>query len=98
VGLAKLAPGRTATNVTTFFEMYFALLSGTSATGDPEAASPFDESVFGAVTQLLQPGASQYLRYVLPAGDYVALCPVSPPGATLSIDLMDGELAAATLG
>jgi len=97
VGLAKLAPGSTATDVLTFFEMYLAMLTGTAATGDPEAASPFDESVFGAVTQLLQPGASQYLRYVLPAGDYVALCPVSPNG-TLDFDIVHGELAAATLG
>lgn len=73
------------------------MLTGTPATGDHEAASPFDESVFGAVTQLLQPGASQYQRYVLPAGDYVALCPVSPDGA-FDFDLAHGELAAATLG
>ena len=98
VGLAKLAPGRTATDVMTFFENYFALLAGTSATGDPEPASPFDESVFGAVTQLLQPGASQYLRYALPAGDYVALCPVSPRRAPSTSTSSTASSTAATLG
>ena len=97
VGIAKLATGRTAADVMAFFEMYLAMVTGEPATGDAEAASPFDESVFGAVTQLLRPGGSQYLRYALPAGDYVALCPFSPSGS-MDLDVMDGELAAATLG
>ena len=49
------------------------------------------------MTQLLQPGGSQYLRYALPAGNYVSLCPVAPSGS-VDFDVLDGEVAAATLG
>ena len=97
VGIAKLATGSTATDVTAYFELVVAMLTGEPATDAPELTSPFDESVFGAVTQLLQPGGSQYLRYALPAGNYVSLCPVAPSGS-VDFDVLDGEVAAATLG
>ena len=68
----RAAPRRTSL---AFFEMYVAMLTGTPATGDPRAASPFDESVFGAVTHAAAAGrlavpalraAGRRLRRALP--------------------------------
>lgn len=95
VGLARLADGKTVADVTAFFQAY-AAQAGTAGGSTPEPASPFDESVYGAVTQLLGAGGSQYLQYRLPPGGYAALCPEVASG-TFDLHLMHGELAPAAL-
>jgi hypothetical protein len=81
--------------VVTYFQAMLAALTGTTA-DQVEPTSPLDEAVFGAVTQSLDPGVRQFLRYSLPAGDYAALCPTFDE-RTFDLHLLHGELAAATL-
>ena len=94
VGLAKLAPGRTIEDVRSYFTNIFGDPSDPDA---PAPEDPFDATEHGAAVLYLAPGAREWLRYDLSAGSYAVICYQLETGS-FSFHLVDGELAAASVG
>jgi hypothetical protein len=92
VGLAKILDGRTVADVIAYLD---AILDYSGSEGPP-AASPIDESVYGAPTMAVDPGGAMSLGYSLPPGQYVAIC-VTLDRATGTFHIQHGEATNVTL-
>jgi hypothetical protein len=93
-GLAKLAPGKTIDDVRAYFTNIFGDPSNPDA---PAPEDPFDNSEYGAAALFLDPGTREWLHYDLSAGSYALIC-YQLELETFEFHLVDGEMAAVTIG
>ena len=94
VGMAKLAPGKTADDVVAYVNSIF------SEPADPDAPAnedPFDAAEFGAAAMYQDPGSREWLRYDVTPGNYVVFC-YQVEMADFSFHLVDREIVGVTVG
>ena len=94
VGMAKLAPGKTAADVVGYVN---AILGDPNDPTAPAPEDPFDEAEFGAAATYQDPGSREWLRYDVTPGNYVVFC-YQVEMADFSFHLVDQEIVGVTVG
>jgi hypothetical protein len=94
VGMAKLAPGKTAADVVSYVDN---ILGDPNDPNAPAPEDPFDSAEFGAAATYQDPGTREWLRYDVTPGNYVVFC-YQVEMADFSFHLVDQEIVGVTVG